>query len=370
MLLPPPVLSKFLIPLALLSGCGHEQVVRVMDGDTVVGRFIDERAYDSYLRGAILEHEGRLEEAEAAYQVAHDIDLDGAAPLVRLAAVRCARGDAGALKRAEEAFEAAEQVERRYAPLYTERARCWMLRSQPQKAQADARTAMSLDPKDEDTTVVLARSLESLGKLPEAVDLLVGFVVWRPQAPMVWSELDAISRKSPSAVEPWLGRIRTRNAEPKSVPHVATPEALARIDQAIASGDVATAREEALRARLGASAIALRAAALGQWTVSIDEAVVILSADPEDADARVALFSQPDLEQARGRLGEWAWERIVARTAAPPRPSPFGALLLANALQRRLGPDAAQAFLRGYGPIASDPSDPLREALRGRLASP
>lgn len=340
--------------------------MRVMDGDTVVGRFIDEKAYDAYLRGAILEQEGQLEEAEAAYQTAHETDPNGVAPLVRLAAVRCARGGVTSYQRAEEALAAAAKLDPTYGPMYTERARCALVQGGVAQAEQDVRKAMWLDPKDAETTVVYARVLTKTGRVVDAVRVLVGFVTWRPQAPEVWAELETLSRAHPGQVDGSI--LRTRPGRKDSKPGVrGAAEDLESIDRAIAGRDLPAARDRALRHALGTGAVAVRAAALGQWEVALEEAAVVLFADPWNPDARAALMSLPDLGKARQRLGEGAWGRLLAGMADPARPSPLGALVLADALKRRVGDDAARLFLQGYGEIAAEPRDPLQETLRARV---
>lgn len=349
--------------LCALAGCGQEAVVRVMDGDQVVGRFIDERAYDAYLRGALLEREGQLERAQQAYEQAHDADPGGVAPLVRLGAVRCARGPEH-LKAAEQAFEAAARIEPAFAALYAERSRCQLDRGLLVEAERDARRALQLDPRDAETTVAYARVLDRTGRTRDAVHVLAGFVIWRPQAPEVWTEIEAIARKSPDAVEPWVMQLRPRRAEPRSESRAAPR--LELVDRAIGAGDLASARA-LTTGRMPASAIAVRAAALGRWQIALDEAAMIASADPHDPDARAVLLAAPDVEQARRRIGADAWSRMIGSAADPSRPSPLAALVLADAIDRRIGAEARRAFLGGYGEIASEPMDRLREVLRARL---
>lgn len=350
-------------------GCvAQEAVVRVIDGEQVTGRFVDERAYDAYLRASILEQEGQLEAAETAYQEAVEADSEGAGPLVRLAAVRCALGGART-QGANEAFARALELSPSYAPLYVERGKCALSRGQPEAAEKDARAALSLDPKDAEASLLLAKLLERSGRGAEAVALLHGYVTWRPQAAEVWQELREAAHRTGARAHEGLARERPlRSSFSPSEHRRREPgeEALSQIDRLIVRKDTESARAASLAAGLSAGELAVRAAALGQWGLAQEQAAMVLAADPTDPDARAAAMALPDLRPLRESLGERVWQQVRDGNAGG-LPGPLGVLVVADAVARRVGLEAALPLVRtqeGRGV-----NDPLVAALRARLTS-
>src|SRR4051812_19592452 len=70
-------LSALVILLLLGAGCASSYpVTRMVGGHRVEGRFVGDQAYASYLKGVVLETEGRFDAAAAAYEEAilHDPD--------------------------------------------------------------------------------------------------------------------------------------------------------------------------------------------------------------------------------------------------------------------------------------------------------
>ena len=71
-------------------GCGvAENVIRVVDGDVMVTRYVPAEAYSAFLAGALAEADGRLDYAYSRYKDA--LSVDDTDPLVwaRLARVAC-----------------------------------------------------------------------------------------------------------------------------------------------------------------------------------------------------------------------------------------------------------------------------------------
>lgn len=354
--------------LTTAVGCaGNVQVVRVMDGDEIVGRFVDEQAYEAYLQGEILEQEGNLQGAEQAYQQAHEADPDGVAPLVRLGAVRCGRGS-GLVQSAQEAFRLAAEIDGAYGPLFIERARCELARGDVAGAERDARRALWLDARDEEASLILARAFEAGGHVPEAIQVLLGYAVWRPQAAGVWRALLACAERHHDTFHQKMARERLQQFSSVAAVTISRRQQLAMIDRAIASGDMPRARSLAIETSVGAGTLGVRAAALGRWDETLDQVSLALGADPSDADAVAALVSIPDSTKARARFGEHRWQQLMTHPVSS-KPSPLAALVLADALVRRGSVEAARGLLRAQGPLGSEPDDGLYEMLRKRQSS-
>ena len=145
-----------------------------------------------------------------------------------------------------------------------------------------------------------------------------------------------------------------------------TPEAApprSAIDRALLDGDLDRARELALRARMHASALAVRAAALGALQPALEQSALVLAADPSSSDARVAALVAADLATDAARFDR-ALEQL---DDDPLEPGPLATWLLADLLRRRVGPDAAKAWLAARGPLRA-PADDVEKAVAGRLS--
>ncbi len=134
------------------SGCGSVgHVVRVVDGRTVEGRFVEPEAYALFLRGSIAEANGALDDAIRAYEaVAH---LDAADPEVfaRIARARCARDAHDPAARV--ALDRALALDGEYGPAWDAVAACGG------GAGPRARAAHA-EPRDVHIQVAFARALE------------------------------------------------------------------------------------------------------------------------------------------------------------------------------------------------------------------
>jgi hypothetical protein len=82
-----------LAAVVAVSGCGgaRGRVARVVDGRIVDGRFVEPDAYAFFLRGAIAEANGELDDAVRAYEAVSRLDNDDPEVFARIARTRCAR---------------------------------------------------------------------------------------------------------------------------------------------------------------------------------------------------------------------------------------------------------------------------------------
>lgn len=154
-------------PLALLLGglaqssCfTPDRVERLVDGRSVMGRFVDERAYAYYARGLLLEHDGNLPYALESYQQAQAYDEASVEVSTRIASTLCQ------LHRTEafSAFERARDLDASYAPLFTAWSRCYLLIGDKPRAMEAAEAAVSLDPRGVETNQQAVVVLLALGE--------------------------------------------------------------------------------------------------------------------------------------------------------------------------------------------------------------
>ncbi len=318
------------------AGCFFSEgsVTRIYSGKTVEERFIAPEAYAHYAQAILEESAGDDHSAEQEYLQALDIDPDSADTWTRLGAVRCRLRSAF-----DEAFAEAEDLDREYAPLWRERARCALLQGDPTRALAWGKLAVGLDPDDARASLAVTDALQKLGRSAEAKH---------------W--LEALLLRSPGAKSTEL-----RPAQKTS--HRARRSRVEEVDRALLEKPRDEARAVALRHGVRLAELATRAAALGLGDIAETESERVLVADPDDADAWVAALVSADLAGDETRFAK------VARQLGPD-PLALGPLaqrLFAELLARRAGPDAARAFLRA-GPLLPT-SDELARRVEGRLKS-
>ena len=356
------------LPVAL--GCAAAPpVTRMVGGHRVEGRFVADGAYAAYLRGVVLENQGRLEAAMAAYGEAIEHDPDSAELWTRLGTLRCAmvvrRGAPAKAVGPWSAFARAAEIDPAYEEAWTERARCHLNRGELDDAARAARGAVSLDPDREEPAILLALVLERQGHLEEARHWLDGLIARDPSSIEAHEAMAAFAART--------GDEGRRNASAEALALLRPPRSgagiarrgdavsLSGIDAAIGRRDFDRARRLALAARLSSGALALRAAAVGSVSFARIEAELVLAADPADVDARVAATVIADLTR-----DDAAFARALSGVPANGAPiSPLAAVLMAELLDRRIGSEARRAWLNGVGPLANS-DDPLVSAVANR----
>ncbi len=362
-----PSATAAAVMLAALSACGcmgRDRVVRVVDGQQVEGRYVEAEAYDAFVRGTIAEEDGDLATAAQWYVRAYEIDPDGVDPLARLGYVLCAI-EPEQPAHADKVFAKALEIDPGLAVTWARRARCLLRRGQASEAVRDAREAVSRDPNDAEAIATLADALHDAGRGDEAARVLDAWVLWSRGSRQAWRAVGELAARRGDVQR--LGQARqhlVRDAPPHDTIARVRPSAssiLQQIDEQIVRGNLAAARSEALAAGMASSIVAVRACALGMWTAARQEATVRLAADPGDVDALAVLIALPG-----GAGSIRGWQTTMASGSRPV--SPLAALLVADALKRRIGPEAAHAFLAAYGPFEPD-GDPLVSSIRRRLGA-
>ena len=345
------------------SGCllTPAPVTRVTDGRLTQGRYLAPEAYSSYVRGAYLEARGHLQAALSAYQAGLQEDPESVQLWTRVGALRCRLRSTAT----DQAFAQAHQLDSSYEPLWRELAACQLDRGEPERAQHSAERALQLDPNSDEASILTATIYRRLGRQQDARRLLEALVARRPSSRQAWLALrdDARHRHdeathafavSQLAALPALTPSDLRRTRP-------TRSNCQQVDQALREAQLARARQLAAAATLSAGQLAVRAAALGQSKLAAEQATLVLGADPSDGDAWVAALVAADLEGDTAAFEQ----ALAALSSRPVRPGPLGARLMAELLRRRVGDEAATAWLTAYGPLPS-PVDPLESVVAKR----
>jgi tetratricopeptide (TPR) repeat protein len=308
----------------VLGGCAKPEVVRVLDGREVTGRYIGEEAYALYARAAEAEARGDFVAAARLYGGAAGEDDTSAEIWTRLGAVRCAaRGAAGD---ADAAFAKAEALGPDYEPLHREQARCALARGRTADALREATRARQLDPERVETAELHAEALERAGRRDEAKQELEALVARHPASRSAWAALAALAERMGDH-----GTAARATAARRALEERGTSDAtIADVDAALSAGDLATALRRARAAHVVASEVAVRAAALGRAGEARAAAELVVGADPSDASARVALAVAADLAHDDVALGH-ALDAMPERTTPP---SPLARLVYAELLAR------------------------------------
>lgn len=340
-----------------------ERVARSYEGRLVEGSPVSEEAYEAYLRGSLAEGRRDFVAAEAAFAEAARRAPDAPDPWVRIGGARCARSPTS-VGAAEAAFAHAIDLDEAYATTYVERARCALRRGKIADAERDARRAVELSPNDVSTGLLYVDVLGRRGDRAGALRWLGNLALRQPDEPTLFAKMLELARSSGDVAHgAWAERelTRLRPASPTVAPQPA-PGGLDALDALLRQGDLDGARARATEQRIPASSLAVRAVALGAYEVGAKQARLVLGADPNDADARVAALVSADA------LGDEAGFRALL--ASPPthagRPSALAALVLAELLRRRSEAPAAEAVLDA---TQTGDDDPLATLVRRRASA-
>ncbi len=328
--------ASLFAPAFALACATHGPVTRVADGETLEGRSIAPEAYAAYLRASVLEEHGDARGAVAELERALDEDPDSPEIVTRIARLLCAKGASrDAADEALGTFDDALALDPTYSPAWLGLAECRERRGDPPGALDAARRAAEYDPQNPRATRAVARLLFSLGRPSEA-----------------WTWLEALAALFPESREAQLALLdeaRRRHDEPRerlarrALTERGILDARSReqtLDDALRAGDLPRARSLATTLSVGPSALAFRALAASAPLLALEQADLVLAADPSDADAWIAALAASD------ELGDEAHfaETLRLLDAEPLAPSPTALVVLKTLLERRADREAAAAF--------------------------
>jgi tetratricopeptide (TPR) repeat protein len=312
---PRPGLGVLLLLVFHACTPSSRAITRIYDGVEVRGPRIPPEAYAAFTEGAVLEAAGDLSGSRAAYERAlaeHDASPE---LWTRFASVSCRLGNDSV----DAAFAPALRVDPNHGPAWTEMARCHLAREQVPAALRPALRGATLAPEDEEATRTVVQALERRGETARAARWATA---WRLAHP---------------------GHVVPLPEDPPEV-------WLVRVDEALREGDLERARQHAARARVSAGELALRAAVRGRTAAAVDQAELVLRADPSSADAWVARLVAADLSG-----DEAALRAALVALDAPEPLSPAAIAALTDLLHRRAGHAAAEAFRSALGSPAAAP---------------
>jgi tetratricopeptide (TPR) repeat protein len=394
--------------LVTVGACAPSwEVVRVMDGQVVTGRFIEPDAYSAFLRGAMAEEAGQLPVALVAYTSAAARDGDDPEIWTRIGDVRCAMSQGDPM--AGEAFGRALGLDPSYAPALAGRARCAVSRGEQGAALADEKRAAAADPLAIRPDILLAEALSKEGHAEASRDRLVALTLLHGTSPVAWDALAAwgtshgdamlvsralaeVARLVPARKAELAGRAaglagdgqlaaaralaavlvdapgdRSSGGEgpaPSAMPLVAR----LAVDEALVKGDADAARRRAIRSHIGLDVLAGRAVMVGDAALASALAEEVILADPKATGARMILAT------AAHRLGNPARVALAldsSRLGEPrgARMTPEALLPFARLVERASSPDTARRVLEGWAPLSLLAGDALVTPVAVDLAA-
>ncbi len=314
----------------LVAGCaGHATVVRRSAGHEYVGRHVPAEAYAAYARGLAHEARGEAALAEQEFSEACQADPASGSAWAGRGRVACPTD----LERAESLFARGLELAVERVPVLLARAECRLSHGDREGALSDAEVAMRLAPDAPRVSTLLERSLLAEGHVEAARRV---------------------------ALTARLRGVFVRRRE------VSSGSDTTELDAVIRTADLASVRRAA-RGQVEPGTLALRLFALGQPRMAEEQAIWVLSADPDQTDAAVALW----LVQAPA-ASTVATAAPQAMDQAPPFTpgaalrvdgplSTLGALLVAHRLKDGVDEQSARLFLEKWGTIV--PGDDLERAL-------
>jgi hypothetical protein len=405
------------LPLVSLAACAPAgEVTRVMDGQVVVGRFIEDGPYANFLRGALAEEAGNYALALKAYAAAASQDEDDPELWSRIGDLLCrlAPNDPDH-SRADLAFAKALKVDAAYEPALEARGRCDASRGNAAAARLSQERAADADPRAVLPEVVLAGAEAERAGAVASRARLIALTLLHPTETAAWEALAAwgathhdamlvarglgeVARIAPRRKSDLAGRAvllagdgelsaaRVLAAALVDVPGdrssggegpaPAAHPLVARLalDEALVRGDLDAARRRTTAAHLGLDVAAARALLLGDPRMARDLVEPLALADPDAAGPRMVLAV------ATSRLGESAaFARALARPRAPlggmaaghvaAKVAPEPLLAFAKLVEAEGSPDAARGLLGGFSPIALLPGDALVTSVAVDLAA-
>ncbi|HVR19905.1 MAG TPA: tetratricopeptide repeat protein [Polyangiaceae bacterium] len=326
-----------IVPGLLFACATGGPITRVADGESFESRAIAPEAYAAYLRASVLEARGDARGAVTELERALDEDPNSPEIVTRIACILCASGGDSkeASNEALGSFDDALALDPSYAPAWLGLAECRERRRDLAGALDAAERAVYFDASSAAATRTAARLAFALGRPLEAWTLLEALVALFPESrEALEAYFDAATTRSDAPRE-----ARARRALSKL--GVASKRSRAEaLDDALRAGDLPGARALAVHLSLAPSALAWRALELSERDLALEQAALVLAADPSDSDAWLAALAASDELGDDGRFVE----TLRALDSEPLPPSPRALVVLETLVVRHAGPEAAAAF--------------------------
>ncbi len=313
----------FTVHLCLLvaigcTACTPSQVIERRRGDVLVsGRPISATAFAWYNRGLYLERNGFEVQAAVAFEATTHEDPQGARAWAAWGRVLCRTSPRLAKKVWNEGLQRAHNP----SSIYRARAECLILSTTnpdaPQRALEDAFKALALEPKEKNLNQFIFGIYEALGQTDKAQEFAHAYQLYAGVA-----------------------LFETR------------PSPLKQIDRALGQEDLAKARNLAV-GELTPGHLASRALAWGKKGIAREQALFVLAAEPDQADATIVQIILGDL--------------VAPYPLITGELSPIAQLLFSRHLAQIQDPGAQDTFLRKYNSRSSKSADPLLKLLRLRF---
>ena len=294
---------------AALGCVASEQVERLVDGQLRAGRFVDERAYAYYARGRVLELSGANAEALQNYGVAQQYDEKSVELAVRVGATRCALRDSSAFL----AFDAARDLDARYAPLWTELSRCYFQEGDRDQALFAAERAVSLDPSGFSSNAQMLTLLRAKHDTGGVRRWYRAFLAQRKPTPSTLGEFVRLTESDPVL----LSDLQREHA-PEDPFNAGSEPQRRLLLTALAAEDEPQFLALGTELNLGASRLANLALKHGKWQLASRIATRCYAADRTDIDSWVVL-----LFLSAHQIDETVFKELLDQ--APTLPAPLSA---------------------------------------------
>jgi len=406
--------SLGLLSAMSLAACAPAgEVTRVMHGEVVVGRVIEDGAYASFLRGALAEEAGKREEALEAYSAAASQDEPDPEVWSRIGELRCkmAPGDL----EADVAFAKALEVDPAYEPALEARARCEAIRGHAAAASDGEERAAMADPMAVAPEVVLAGAPADRAMARDSQARLVALTLLHPTEPAAWEALAAwgsahhdamliarglgeVARIAPrrkaeialravslagdgelSAARALAGALLDIPGDRSSGGEGPAPAAhplVARlaIDEALVRGDRDAVRRRTTASHLGLELSAARAVFLGNPALARDLVLPVVLANPDSKAARMVLAVATSMLGDHGALASALTRSgpISGTTSTAPAATKMASeplLAFAKLVEAEGSPEAARSILASFAPIGLLSGDALVTGVAVDLAA-
>jgi tetratricopeptide (TPR) repeat protein len=269
----------------MLSSCGgYSSTPRQVAGVPIDDRPIAAAAYAYYLDGAELEAGGKWEAALGSFRQAQRYDGSSVDVQTRIAALTCRLTP----EDAEDEFEAASDLDETFEPLWREWAECELRHGKLTRALRLAKLAVTHSPETLEATLVLSRVHEARREPTLALRPLIAYVLRYPSELRAWRALFACADRQHDAV--WKQRAADELSLHARNPNAGQGAAEQRVVDALLDRGLSVARDIAIEENVSDTELAWLALENDRPSEAIQQATLVLRADPARVDAAITLL--------------------------------------------------------------------------------